>query len=117
MLLASRPHKGRSLRVTLAAILIACALASCSTTPSAAVPWESARDAKSDLSLSITYALDSCQDFDRIEIAYSRSAVTVTLFVVSNHSTCTGLRFVRSVDVPLREALAGREVVDGARSR
>ena len=117
MQLASRPHKGRSLRVTLAAIFIASAFVACSTTPSTKVPWESARDAKSDRSLTITYALDSCQDFDRIEIAYSRSAVTVTLFVVSNHSTCTGLRFVRSVDVPLREPLAGREVVDGGRSR
>ena len=117
MPLASRRHKGRSLRVTPAAILIASALVACSTTPSAKVPWESARDAKSDRSLTITYALDSCQDFDRIEIAYNRSAVTVTLFAVTNHSTCTGLRFVRSVEVPLREALAGRDVLDGGRSR
>ena len=65
----------------------------------------------------MTYGLDSCQDLDRVEVAYSRSAVTVTVFAVPNHNACTGLRFVRTADVPLREALAGRAVLDGARSR
>ena len=54
----------------------------------------------------MTYGLDSCQDLDRVEVAYSRSAVTVTVFAVPNQNACRGLRFVRTVDVPLREALA-----------
>jgi hypothetical protein len=65
----------------------------------------------------LTYALDSCESLDRIEVAYARTSVTVTVYATSNRNACTGLRFARSVDVPLREGLGGRQVVDGARGK
>ena len=117
MLHLSRPRKARSLRVAIAAISMASVLIACGSNSSKPVSWQAAQDAASDRSLKITFGLDSCQDFDRAEIAYSSTAVTVTLFAVPNHSRCTGLRFVKTVDVPLRQALAGRTVQDGARLR
>ena len=92
-------------------------LVACGSISSKPVEWQTAQDAANDRSLKITYGLDSCQDFDRAEVAYSRTAITVTLFAVTNHNACTGLHFVQSREVPLRQALAGRAVRDGARSR
>ena len=112
-----RQRKAPNLRVALAAILIATVLVACGTTSSKPVAWEAAQITSTDQSLTVTYGLDSCQDLDRIEVSYSRSAVTVSIFAVPNHNACRGLRFVHTVDVPLREALAGRDVLDGARTR
>ena len=112
-----RQSKAPNLRVAPAAIFIAFVLVACGTTPSKPVAWEAAHVTSTDQSLTVTYGLDSCQDLDRIEVAYSRSAVTVTIFAVPNHNACRGLRFVHTVDVPLREPLAGRNVLDGARTR
>ena len=96
---------------------MASVLVACGSISSKPLEWQTAQDASNDRSLKISFALDSCQDFDRAEVAYSNSAVTVTLFVVPNHTQCTGLRFVKTVDVPLRQALAGRDVLDGSRKR
>jgi hypothetical protein len=96
---------------------MASVLVACGSISSKPVEWQTAQDASNDQSLKISFGLDSCQDFDRAEVAYSRTAVTVTLFAVPNHNTCTGLRFVRTVDVPLRQSLAGRDVRDGAKTR
>ena len=96
---------------------MASVLVACGSISSKPVQWQTAQDAASDRSIKFSFGLDSCQDFDRAEVAYSQSAVTVTLFVVPNHTQCTGLRFVRTVDVPLRQALAGRDVLDGSRKR
>ena len=117
MLHLSRQHKARSPRIAIGAIFMASVLVACGSVPSKPVQWQAAQDAASDRSLKISVGLDSCEDFDRAEVAYSRTAVTVTLFVVANHTQCTGLHFVKTVDVPLRQALAGRDVLDGARKR
>ncbi|HEV2686068.1 MAG TPA: hypothetical protein VGW79_05475 [Actinomycetota bacterium] len=89
----------------------------CGGTVARPIAWQAARDAANDKSLTLTYGLDTCQSLDRIEVEYGRSSVTVTVFEVPNHSPCTGLRFARTADVPLRGPLAGRSVVDGARKR
>ena len=112
-----RQHRARSLRVALAAVIFASVFIACGTTSSTPVAWEGAQVTPTDRSLTVTYGLDSCQDLDRVEVAYSRSAVTVTVFAVPNQNACRGLRFVRTVDVPLREPLAGRDVLDGAPAR
>ena len=78
--------------------------------------WQTVRDSADDVNLAVTYALDSCQDLDRVEVAYGRADVTVTVFAVSNGRPCTGVRFLSSVDVPLHQPLAGRRVRDGALS-
>ena len=109
------PRRPRSLRASGALLSLALLLVGCGGDGSKAVAWQTVRDAASDTSLTLTYALDTCQSLDRIEVAYSRTSVTVTVFEVPNHSACTGLRFVRSVEVPLRAPLAGRAVVDGVR--
>jgi hypothetical protein len=94
---------------------MAATLVSCGSTPSRPVPWLAARDSANDSVLTLSYALDSCQNLDRVEAAYGRAVVTVTVFAVSNNVACTEVRLVRQVDVPLRERLAGRLVRDGAR--
>jgi len=110
----SQPRKARSLRVAVATVIFPAILLACGATPSRPVSWQSVQVGATDRSLTLAYGLDSCQDLDRVEVAYSRTAVTVTVFAVPNKSACSGLRFVRTVDVPLREALAGRVVKDGA---
>ena len=112
-----RQRKAPNLRVALAAVIFASVFMACGTASSTPVAWEAAQVTPTDRSLTVTYGLDSCQDLDRIEVGYRRTAVTVTIFAVPNHNACRGLRFVRTVDVPLREPLAGRDVLDGARAR
>jgi hypothetical protein len=112
-----RPRRPRlPSRRAAACVCIAATLVACGSTPSRRVPWETVRDSANDSFLTLSYGLDSCQDLDRVEVGYARAAVTVTIFGVSNGRACTGLRFVRSVDVPLRQRLAGRRVEDGARA-
>lgn len=111
---ASQLRKAHSLRVAVATVVFPAILLACGANLSKPIPWQSVNVGTTDSSLTLTYGLDSCQDLDRIEVAYSRSAVTVTVFAVPNKSACSGLRFVRTVDVPLRAALAGRAVKDGA---
>jgi hypothetical protein len=96
-------------------VAIASLLVACATRSSRPIPWQTATDSAGDADLSVMYALDTCQDLDRIEVAYSLDAVTVTVFTVSNDRACTGVHFIRSADVPLRERLAGRAIRDGAR--
>src|SRR5947208_523811 len=103
----SRPHKAHSPRLAIAAILMASVLVACGSISSKPVAWQSVQVASDGRGLKMIFGLDSCLDFDRAEIGYGRTAVTVTLFAVANHNACTGLRFVRTVDVPLRQALAG----------
>jgi len=109
-----RPRQLLNVRRMAAGVCIAATLAACGSTPSRSVPWLAVQDSANDSSLTLSYALDSCQSLDRVEVAYGRAAVTVTVFAVSNDVACTGVRFVRPVDVPLRERLAGRLVRDGA---
>jgi hypothetical protein len=97
-------------------ISLAAALAACGASASKPVTWQTVRDSADDRNLALTYGLDSCQDLDRVEVAYARADVTITVFVVSNGRVCTGVRFLRSVDVPLHQPLAGRPVRDGARA-
>lgn len=92
-------------------------LMACSASASKPVAWQTVRDAANDKSLTLTYGLDTCQSLDRIEVAYGRSSITVTVFEVPNNTACTGLRFARTADVPLRGPLGGRTVVDGALKR
>ena len=106
-----------SLRVARWALPLAFLLVACNGIAARPIAWQAVRVAANDKSLTLTYGLDTCQSLDRIEVAYDRSSVTVTVFEAPNHSACTGLRFARTIVVPLRGPLGGRTVVDGAGKR
>ena len=106
-----------SLRVAAWALPLALLLVACGGIVAKPVAWQAVRVGANDKSLTLTFALDTCQSLDRIEVAYGRSSITITMFEAPNHSPCTGLRFARPTDVPLRVPLGGRTVVDGAVKR
>jgi hypothetical protein len=95
-----------------AAALFLVVLVSCGGVSARAVPATGVR-VEDPLHLSVSYRIDSCRDLDHVEVAYGRSALTVTVFAVPNKVPC-GLVLPRSVAVPLREPLGNREILDGA---
>jgi hypothetical protein len=96
------------------AVVVATGLPACSSSSSHAITWQTARASLDDQQLTVGYASDVCQDLDRVEVAYGKADVTVTVFAVSNDRACVGVRFPQAVQVPLRQSLAGRIVRDGA---
>lgn len=59
-----------------------------------------------------------CSVLDRVEVSYSASAVSITLFEGSDpafkNAACIMIAQFKAVDVTLTEPLSGRKVVDGS---
>jgi hypothetical protein len=87
------------------------------------VPWDRAVPDASGRRVRVEYTtgVEPCNVLDHVDVRYSRSAVTITLFEGSDpraaNQYCIQIAVQRATDVSLREPLGHRTLVDGAKSR
>lgn len=85
------------------------------------VPWEKARQASSGRALRVTYwsGVEPCNVLDHIEVAYSATKITVTLYEGHDPEqadvACIEIALLKTVVVKLEEPVDGRKIVDGAK--
>lgn len=72
-----------------------------------------------DRTLTVFYwgGLEACYGLDRVDVDYSPEAVTLTVYQgrVPEAEVCAQIAQYKATKVPLKEPLAGRRIVDGAR--
>jgi hypothetical protein len=86
------------------------------------VPWDRAVPDASGRRVRVEYTtgVEPCHVLDHVDVRYSPSAVTITLFEGSDpkaaNQYCIDIAVRRTTDVTLRQPLGRRTLVDGAKS-
>jgi hypothetical protein len=86
------------------------------------VPWDRAVPDPSGRRVRVEYTtgVEPCHVLDHVDVRYSPSAVTITLFEGSDpkaaNQYCIDIAVRRATDVTLRQPLGRRTLVDGAKS-
>ena len=79
--------------------------------------WDSAEVLIDGQTVRVTYYAGVCDQLDRVDVAKSSDAVTITLWVGRKpdaQEACIELAEERTVDVAVGEPVGGREIRDGA---
>jgi hypothetical protein len=85
-----------------------------------AIGWEKAKVRADDRSVDVIYwsGVEPCYVLDRVEVAYGRDAVEITLFEGSSpddqDTACIEIALQKRVVVELEELLDGRKLKDGS---
>jgi hypothetical protein len=77
------------------------------------VRWQTAELAHGGDQVRLVYSLDVCEELHHVEIDYA-AELTLTIYATDNDRACLGIRFVRSVNVPLRDRFDDATFRDGA---